>query len=224
VAITEPEPAQPETSIEIIEDPVVAPGNGGNAAIEETEEYPPVQAPYEETIDPNAPQQRNFDDLSEMEIRRIFYVDGKPYFRADGVLVEVLGLVINDGSMIDGPIKPKRTESGPTELTKIDDNFGLQPNEETGVNYKIQLVAVSEYKARKYKNVENLGAIQTETTTSREGRTVQRIMLTPFQTLDEAKQTLGRVNGLGFERAYIVKYVDGIRVKNSKIRLSSFGG
>jgi len=49
-------------------------------------------------------------------------------------------------------------------------------------------------------------------------------MLTPFQTLGEAKETLGRVNNLGFERAYIVKYVDGIRVKNSKIRLASFRG
>jgi hypothetical protein len=162
--------------------------------------------------------------LTEMEIRGIFYVDGKPYFRANGQLVEVMGLVINEGSMIDAPIKPTNVTSGETDITNIDSDFGGNENEETGVNYKIQLVAVSEYKARKYTNVQNLGAIQTETTTSREGSTVQRVMLTPFQTLDEAKETLGRVNDLGFEKAYIVKYVDGIRVKNSKIRLSSYGG
>ncbi len=222
---------EPETSIEVIEDPTVSPGYNTEVAIEEPEveiTYPSTDPPvqqeeYTSYTSSSTPKQRNFDDLSEMEIRGIFYVDGQPYFRSNGELIEVLGLVINEGSIIEGP-KPTRIVPGETPIDVIVEDFGLLPNEETGINYKIQLVAVSEYKARKYSSVQNLGAIQTETTTSREGTTVQRVMLTPFQTLGEAKETLGRVNNLGFERAYIVKYVDGIRVKNSKIRLASFRG
>ena len=168
-----------------------------------------------------------FEDLTKEEKRdRVFFVDDMPYIRKNGELFAVEGLV-EDNIATSEPTPPGR----PTVITEpkpIKDD-GLLPTGtvevETGEYYKIQLVAVSTYKPYKYESLKNLGAIQLESTVNSYGDEIQRVMLTPFQTLDEAKNTLGRiVDNPRFERAYIVKYVDGTRVRHSKIRLASFRG
>lgn len=165
----------------------------------------------------------NFEDLTEDEQRdRLFFVDSKPYVRRNGELFAVVGLVDDGSEVVDKPIF--NTPQNP-ETPEDKETFGESVNTEVGIFYKIQLVAVSTYKPYKYEDIKNLGAIQLERTVNDDGTEMQRVMLTPFQTLDEAKETLSRiVDNPRFERAYIVKYVDGTRVRHSKIRLASFRG
>ncbi|NJN78430.1 MAG: hypothetical protein HC803_08970 [Saprospiraceae bacterium] len=160
-----------------------------------------------------------FDDLSydEKKIGGVFWVDGKSYIRRNGELYAVVGIAEPSSATPQYTTKPvnnKETDFGQTVSAP-----------EVGEYYKIQLVAVSVYKPYKYDDIKNLGAIQLETTIDEDGNEVNRVMLTPFESLDDAKDALSKiVNSSGFERAYIVKYVDGNRVQNSKIRLSSFRG
>jgi hypothetical protein len=165
-----------------------------------------------------------FDELTVAEKRdKIFYVDDMPYIRRNGNLFAVEGLIEEAPIMENPPIHtpPVKPESPITEGTGEIFPEGM----ETGEYYKIQLVAVTTYKPYKYESLKSLGAIQLESTQNSYGDEIQRVMLTPFQTLDEAKATLARiVENPRFERAYIVKYVDGVRVKHSKIRLASFRG
>jgi tetratricopeptide (TPR) repeat protein len=160
----------------------------------------------------------NFDDLDYDEKKdKVYFVDGKPYINKNGERYAVVGITETIPTAAE-------YETQPVE-NKIDDFIPISSESEIGETYKIQLVAVSEYKPYKYEDVRNLGAIQLETTIDDNGSEVTRVMLMPFQSLDEAKATLQRVvNTSNFERAYIVKYVDGARVRNSKIRLSTFRG
>lgn len=115
------------------------------------------------------------------------------------------------------PVKPD------SPVITGDDNRLFPEGMEIGEYYKIQLVAVTTYKPYKYESLTHLGAIQLESTQNSYGDEIQRVMLTPFETLDEAKTTLEKiVKNPRFKRAYIVKYIDGERVKDSKIRLASF--
>ncbi|MFK7951000.1 MAG: hypothetical protein AB8G11_25700 [Saprospiraceae bacterium] len=172
----------------------------------------------------------SFEELTKEEKRdRVFFVDDMPYIRRNGELFAVEGLVEDNVATTNNPqTPPGRPTTVITEPKPIKDD-GLLPEGtleiETGEYYKIQLVAVTTYKPYKYESLNNLGAIQLESTVNSSGSEIQRVMLTPFQTLDEAKTTLSRiVENPRFQRAFIVKYVDGQRVKHSKIRLSSFRG
>jgi hypothetical protein len=159
-----------------------------------------------------------FEELSyaEKQIGGVFWVDGKSYIRRNGELYSVLGIAVPGSS--DG-----QYTTAPVDNTEVD--FGMTSSPpKNGEYYKIQLVAVSIYKPYKYEDVKKLGAmIQLETTFDEYGTEFNRVMLTPFESLDDAKAVLQKVvNTSKFERAYIVKYVDDVRVRNSKIRLSSF--
>jgi tetratricopeptide (TPR) repeat protein len=186
---------------------------------ERTETKPPVAENPVTNSDEEGLKVLSFDDLSytEKQIGGVFWVDGKSYIRRNGELYAVVGIA-------ESTATANKFTTKPVDNTEVD--FGTTASEpETGEFYKIQLVAVSEYKPYKYNEVKYLGAIQLETTVDDNGNEVNRVMLTPFQSLDEAKSALQRiVNNSSFERAYIVKYVDGTRVQNSKIRLSSFRG
>lgn len=173
----------------------------------------------------------SFSNLTKEEKRdRVFFVDDVPYIRRNGELFAIEGLMEENVAQNTPQTPPGRKPTKViTEPEPIGGNGEFLPPEtvevETGEYYKIQLVAVTTYKPYKFESLKSLGAIQLESTTNSYGDEIQRVMLTPFQTLDEAKATLGRiVENPRFERAYIVKYVDGQRVKHSKIRLASFRG
>lgn len=172
----------------------------------------------------------HFEELTVEEKRDIFYVNDLPYINRNGERLEVDGLI---EEVIPNPILPeiepvKEIEPDrepPVKFEKEESEVAFIPEELTGEYYKIQLVAVSTYKPYKYESLNSLGAIQLEETMNSNGEEIQRVMLSSFQTLDEAKIALERiVENPRFKRAYIVKYVDGQRVKYSKIRLASFKG
>lgn len=162
---------------------------------------------YEKEID--------FVQLDQEQIKEILYVDQIPYIRINGELVRITGIPMNS-ELIDAPTFTSETTSN--EVV----DFGQTASEvEVGTNYKIQLVAVKNYKKEKFKRVERLGKVQLESATSRDGEALTRVLLTPFTSLKEAKRALAKVNARGFKRAYIVRYEDGTRM-GGKIRLESF--
>lgn len=246
VSITNDPPTKPNLSeIASNTDPKLNPNSSTGEKPQRPENRPPPPPVKPEIIPEIIPEQPvatnnnarysadgdkiiRFEDLTKEEKRdRVFFVDDKPYIRKNGELFAVEGLI--EENVAEN--KPQAPPGRPTVVTKPKPikNDGLLPNGtlevETGEYYKIQLVAVSTYKPYKYESLKNLGAIQLESTTNSYGDEIQRVMLTPFQTLSEAKSTLSRiVENPRFERAYIVKYVDGQRVKHSKIRLASFRG
>lgn len=213
-------PVKPKVEETYTEEPQTAttkPQNQPPVKPERTETKPPKENPVANTNEEGV-KVLNFDDLDLDEKKnKIYFVDGEPYINKNGERYSVVGITESIPTANTYTAKPVNN----TEV-----EFGTTVSEpETGEYYKIQLVAVSEYKPSKYNDVKNLGAIQLETTVDDNGSEVNRVMLTPFQSLDEAKAALQKVvNNSSFERAYIVKYVDGVRVRNSKIRLSSFRG
>ena len=214
-------PVKPNEEATYTEEPQTAstkPQNQPPLKLERTETRPPATENPVVNTNEEGVKVLNFDDLDLDEKKnKIYFVDGEPYINKNGERYAVVGISESI------PTANKFTTE-PVNNTEVD--FGTTVSEpETGEYYKIQLVAVSEYKPSKFNDVKNLGAIQLETTVDDNGSEVNRVMLTRFQSLDEAKAALQKVvNNSSFERAYIVKYVDGVRVRNSKIRLSSFRG
>ncbi len=79
-----------------------------------------------------------------------------------------------------------------------------------GTYYKIQLHAIEKYKpeSSRYRPAKELGRLDTEYIVE---KGLTRILLSDFFSEREAREMLSRVKTRGFERAYIVRYVDGIR-------------
>lgn len=94
----------------------------------------------------------------------------------------------------------------------VDNDF---PGVEVGIgsHYRIQLAAVSNYKARKFENVISSGGeIILETATSREGKEVTRVMVVSFPNFNTAKDALRDLRTKGYDRAFIIRYEDNRRV------------
>ena len=94
-----------------------------------------------------------------------------------------------------------------------DPNF---PGIEVGLqqHFRIQLAAVSTYKAYKFEkalSALNGTQIKLETATSREGKEVTRVMVTEFSSFSQAKSALRKVRLEGYERAFIIKYQNNRR-------------
>ncbi|HOY17580.1 MAG TPA: SPOR domain-containing protein [Haliscomenobacter sp.] len=79
-----------------------------------------------------------------------------------------------------------------------------------GEYYKIQLVALSNYRAddKRYTPLTELGNLQTETILSKK---MTRVLVATFYTKDDAKRALAAVKKKGFTLAFIVKYNNGER-------------
>jgi tetratricopeptide (TPR) repeat protein len=89
-----------------------------------------------------------------------------------------------------------------------DPNF---PGIEVGLDqhYRIQLAAVSSYKAYKFDkalNALNGTEITLETATSREGKEVTRVMVMKFSNFNQAKSALRKLRKQGYDRAFIIRY------------------
>lgn len=81
-----------------------------------------------------------------------------------------------------------------------------------GEYYKIQLIAVKSFDANhsRYRPVENMGRLDTEYIVE---KGLTRVLLAEYHSFTEAKNDLKKVRGnRNFERAYIIKYVDGERI------------
>ncbi len=81
-----------------------------------------------------------------------------------------------------------------------------------GEYYKIQLIAVKSFDANhsRYRPVENMGRLDTEYIVE---KGLTRVLLAEYHSFSEAKNDLKKVRGnRNFERAYIIKYIDGERI------------
>ena len=81
-----------------------------------------------------------------------------------------------------------------------------------GEYYKIQLIAVKEFDANhvRYRPVENMGRLDTEYIIEKK---LTRVLLAEYHSFDEAQADLRKVRqNKNFERAYIIKYIDGERI------------
>lgn len=82
----------------------------------------------------------------------------------------------------------------------------------SGVYFKIQLIAVRTYNesGKRYSPVIELGRLDTEYIVD---KALTRVLLADFFSEDEARDMLSTVQDNGFERAFIVKYEDGNRIR-----------
>ncbi len=132
---------------------------------------------------------KHLSELSDAEKEQVEIYNGKPYLQVQS------GFYFVD-------TKPKVDKDFPGVGGGI------------GSHYRIQLAAVSKYRARKYKNAEdlNLGEFVTESTTSREGKEVTRVMISSFANFSSAKSALRKLRAQGYARAFIIRYEDNRRV------------
>lgn len=82
----------------------------------------------------------------------------------------------------------------------------------SGTYYKIQLIAVVKYDIEhsRYRPVETMGRLDTEYITK---KGLTRVLLADYDTYEDAKVDLRKVKRFkNFERAFVVKYVDGERI------------
>lgn len=130
---------------------------------------------------------KHISALTQGQIDDIDIYNGKPYLKVAGGYLEI------DNKPI------------------IDNDF---PGVEVGIgtHYRIQLAAVSTYKARKFETATSVGEIVRETATSREGREVTRVMVASFPNFSTAKKALRELRSKGYDRAFIIRYEDNRRV------------
>ncbi|MEM7102321.1 MAG: hypothetical protein AAF502_04245 [Bacteroidota bacterium] len=80
------------------------------------------------------------------------------------------------------------------------------------VEYRIQLVAVKEYKDHRYSRVKDLGPMEFEEVDTDAYGTLTRVMITGFPDLLTAKRALAKAKVRGFARAFAIRYESGVRV------------
>lgn len=132
---------------------------------------------------------KHISDLSRSQKEDIEIYDGVPYLKVNGGFFKI-------------DLKAKRDNDFPG----IDGGIGS--------HYRIQLAAVTKYRDYKYADAKdlNLGEFVQESTTSREGKEVTRVMITAFPNFSSAKKALRRLRDAGYDRAFIIRYEDDRRV------------
>jgi hypothetical protein len=199
---------RPERKITKPKEEVTLPGNSGSKPITFDNEGEngdgKIEKPYVKPTQPvknkQEPKQNEFPNssntigkkhisaLTQGQIDDIGIYNGKPYLKVAGGFLEI------DNKPI------------------VDNDF---PGVEVGIgsHYRIQLAAVSTYKARKFQNVISSGSeIVLETATSREGKEVTRVMVVSFPNFTTAKAALRTLRSKGYNRAFIIRYEDNRRV------------
>ena len=64
------------------------------------------------------------------------------------------------------------------------------------------------YKPHKFKDVGSLGEIQIEELDNG----IKRVLVSSFDSVSEARRTLAKLKARGYDRAFIAKYENGVRV------------
>lgn len=235
---TDPEPPyQPETEEEITSTTIVPPPPAyeEETATETTsyEEEKPITNPYSTTteVDPSPtqpetqvgdmiirpseevePETKRFSQLTREQVNSIFFLNDKAFIRENGILVEIPDYNPSNSTYEEEPVRETVTTTTTEKPTTIPTYDPISSASESGINYKIQLVAVTTYKDYKFNNVRHLGAIQLEPTISKRGVDVNRVLLTSFSSHSEAKEVLREVRRNGFKKAQIIRYENGERM------------
>ncbi len=79
---------------------------------------------------------------------------------------------------------------------------------DAGIYYKVQMEAMKYFRKSKYTEMEDIGGIETEYISSKD---LVRIMLGNYYNKEDAVAARDEVRARGYDRAYVVKYVDGKR-------------
>ncbi len=234
---TEPEPPvyQPETEEEVANNTTTTPSYTEEETITETTSYEekPITNPYTTTTEVDTPptqpetqgggigiteteevepETKRFSQLTREQVNSIFFLNDKAFIREDGILVEIPDYNPNYSTYeapVEKPIEQPIASTTYEQPTKYDP---IDSPSESGVNYKIQLVAVTTYKDYKFSGVRHLGSIQLEPTISKRGIDVNRVLLTSFSSHSEAKEVLREVRRNGFKKAQIIRYENGERM------------
>lgn len=119
-----------------------------------------------------------------------------------------------------GVVSPKNDPSAEIEEgvvytsrgTSSRDNleYATSAPKHSGIYYKVQLAAVSKYKKgkSKYSKASSIGRIDTEQLLS---KGLTRVLIADFFSENEAISAMESLREMGFNRAYVVKYQDGVR-------------
>lgn len=137
-----------------------------------------------------------FDELTEVEKKeKLFFIGRTPFVKRNGELYAVEGMNENTAT--------------PDSNTATSDKY-----------YRIQLVAVSTFKPYKFESAKEIDKVEVEKS---DNSNIKRVMLGTFQVLDDARVALEEVIAkTPYKNAFIVEYVDGERLEDSKIRLDYF--
>lgn len=79
-----------------------------------------------------------------------------------------------------------------------------------GVEYKVQIAAIQEFKERHYAKAAKYGSLDTEVVT--EPRSFIRVVIVGFDTVSKAREALKKLKKKGYDDAFIQKYEGGNRV------------
>lgn len=81
-----------------------------------------------------------------------------------------------------------------------------------GIYYRVQLEATTrpDPQADKYSRFEGQGVIETE---SLPGKSIYRVLVGVYENLEDTKRIQQLATGAGFDRAFIVRYEDGVRLR-----------
>lgn len=153
----------------------------------------------------------NYSDLTPEQQKAIVKLDGRAMLLDGNTFIPVVGGPGYSGSSSYTPTYSGTSSSSSGGYTSSPTYSDLPSSSyESGAVYKIQLVAVSSYKSRKYESVSSLGELEQESVPDDRG--LIRILLGTYDR-EQAFGLLDEVKGKGFQRAFIVKYVDGVRTK-----------
>jgi len=78
-----------------------------------------------------------------------------------------------------------------------------------GITYKVQVEATDRFRPERYRDLEDLGSLQTEYLTEKK---LYRILLGTFTSTEPARSARSEAIARGFSGAFLVKYTEGVRV------------
>lgn len=102
------------------------------------------------------------------------------------------------------------TDNTYTESYSNTTSYSSTPSIGYGTEYRVQLAALKDYKDHKFQKIRNLGNVILEGTETPLGY-LTRVMIDGFTSKRDAKQVMEQAKSLGFDRAFVIKYKDGMR-------------
>ncbi len=97
-----------------------------------------------------------------------------------------------------------------TDNPTTSSSYTSTPSIGYGVEYRVQLAALQDYKDERFSEARNLGNLLLEGVNAPAGY-LTRVMIDGFTTKSDAVAVMEQAKAMGFGRAFVIKYKDGIR-------------
>ncbi len=137
-----------------------------------------------------------YSSMTAAEKKNLILLDGKPFIKTESGLIPVDGYT--------GYTSSASTPSSPVTTTGSYPSSTISSS--SGEVYKIQLAALKTPDYAKFQNVEHLGRLHSEPIND-----LYRIFIGDYYSKEEALQQLREVRATGNKRAFVIRYVDGVR-------------